>query len=115
MPSSDTGTVHIIGAGLAGLAAAVRLTAHGRRVMVHEATEDSERLRWMVEHHVRPFYDLVRVVWERLRTAGIAYGWCRAGGVASCPRRHYAASINSSSASSSSPADSFGRRACCCG
>src|SRR6185312_11143996 len=38
MPSSDTGTVHIIGAGLAGLAAAVRLSAQGRTVAVHEAT-----------------------------------------------------------------------------
>ncbi len=33
-----TGTVHIIGAGLAGLSAAVRLTALGRKVVVHEAT-----------------------------------------------------------------------------
>jgi hydroxysqualene dehydroxylase len=32
------GTVHIIGAGLAGLSAAVRLTARGRPVVVHEAT-----------------------------------------------------------------------------
>src|SRR5262245_35728588 len=31
-------TVHIIGAGLAGLAAAVKLTARGERVVVHEAT-----------------------------------------------------------------------------
>jgi hydroxysqualene dehydroxylase len=31
-------TVHIIGAGLAGLAAAVRLTALGKKVAVHEAT-----------------------------------------------------------------------------
>lgn len=38
MPSSDTGTVHIIGAGLAGLAAAVRLCDSGRPVVVHEAT-----------------------------------------------------------------------------
>jgi squalene-associated FAD-dependent desaturase len=37
MPSSETGTVHIIGAGLAGLAAAVRLSAQGRRIVVHEA------------------------------------------------------------------------------
>src|SRR5215470_10928292 len=38
MHSSDGGTVHIIGAGLAGIAAAVRLSGSGRAVAVHEAT-----------------------------------------------------------------------------
>jgi hydroxysqualene dehydroxylase len=38
MHSSDAGTVHIIGAGLAGLAAAVRLSGSARAVVVHEAT-----------------------------------------------------------------------------
>ena len=38
MRSSD-GTVHIIGAGMAGLAAAVRLAGAGRAVAVHEATQ----------------------------------------------------------------------------
>jgi hydroxysqualene dehydroxylase len=33
-----SGTTHIIGAGLAGLSAAVSLTAQGRQVVVHEAT-----------------------------------------------------------------------------
>ena len=42
------------------------------RIMVHEATEDSDRLRWMVERHVRPLYDAIRVVWQRLCDAGIA-------------------------------------------
>ncbi len=42
------------------------------RIMVHEATADSDRLRWMVEHHIRPLYDATRVVWERLLEAGIA-------------------------------------------
>jgi AcrR family transcriptional regulator len=42
------------------------------RIMVHEATEDSDRLRWMVERHVRPMYDAIRDVWQRLRDAGIA-------------------------------------------
>ncbi len=37
MASSDAGTVHIIGAGLAGLAAAVRLSGSGRAVVIHEA------------------------------------------------------------------------------
>ncbi|HMJ77955.1 MAG TPA: TetR family transcriptional regulator [Iamia sp.] len=42
------------------------------QIMVHEATEDSDRLRWMVDRHVRPMYDLTRTVWQRLRDAGLA-------------------------------------------
>jgi TetR/AcrR family transcriptional regulator len=42
------------------------------QIMVHEATDDSDRLRWMVERHVRPIYDAVRIVWQRLRNTGIA-------------------------------------------
>jgi AcrR family transcriptional regulator len=42
------------------------------RNMVHAATEDSDRLRWMVERHVRPLFDVIRVVWERLDDAGLA-------------------------------------------
>jgi AcrR family transcriptional regulator len=42
------------------------------QIMVHEATEDTPRLRWMVERHVRPFYDVIRVTWQRLRDAGVA-------------------------------------------
>ena len=38
MPSSDVGTIHIVGAGLAGLAAGVRLAGSGRNVVIHEAT-----------------------------------------------------------------------------
>ena len=41
MPSSDSGRVHIIGAGLAGLAAGVRLAAAGRAVTIHEATKQA--------------------------------------------------------------------------
>jgi AcrR family transcriptional regulator len=42
------------------------------QIMVHEATEDSERLRWMVERHVRPWYDAIEAMWRRLRDARIA-------------------------------------------
>jgi AcrR family transcriptional regulator len=42
------------------------------QIMVHEATEDSDRLHWMVDHHIRPLYDAIRVVWQQLLDAGIA-------------------------------------------
>lgn len=38
MSSTRSGTVHVVGAGVAGLAAAVELAGAGRRVVVHEAT-----------------------------------------------------------------------------
>jgi TetR/AcrR family transcriptional regulator len=42
------------------------------QIMVHEATVDTGRLRWMTERHVKPLYDTVRRLWRRLREAGIA-------------------------------------------
>ena len=42
------------------------------QIMVHEATAASDRLTWITERHVRPLYDVVRLVWHRLREAGIA-------------------------------------------
>ena len=38
---SRSGQIHVIGAGLAGLAAAVRLTAGGHRVIIHEAANQA--------------------------------------------------------------------------
>jgi TetR/AcrR family transcriptional regulator len=42
------------------------------QIMVHEGTEDSDRLRWMVERHVRAMYDAISASWQPLREAGIA-------------------------------------------
>jgi hypothetical protein len=42
------------------------------QIMVHEATAESARLRWITERHVKPLYDTVRRLWRRLREAGIA-------------------------------------------
>lgn len=37
------------------------------RMMVQEATIDSERLQWIVERHTRPRFELVTEQWRRLR------------------------------------------------
>ncbi|HEX7136024.1 MAG TPA: TetR/AcrR family transcriptional regulator [Iamia sp.] len=42
------------------------------RILVHEATDDTERLRWLVDRHVRPLHLAITSIWERLREAGIA-------------------------------------------
>lgn len=42
------------------------------RIMLHEATSDGERLRWLVDRHVRAVYDVVRDYWLLLTEAGIA-------------------------------------------
>ena len=42
------------------------------QIMVHEATAETARLKWMTARHVKPLYDTVRPLWRRLRRAGIA-------------------------------------------
>ena len=40
------------------------------RIMVQEATIDSERLQWIVECHTRPRFEVVTEQWRRLRDDG---------------------------------------------
>jgi TetR/AcrR family transcriptional regulator len=40
------------------------------RIMVQEATIDSERLQWIVERHTRPRFEVVTEQWRRLRDDG---------------------------------------------
>jgi AcrR family transcriptional regulator len=42
------------------------------QIMVHEGTADSERLTWMAETYVTPFFDGIRPAWQTLRNAGVA-------------------------------------------
>jgi AcrR family transcriptional regulator len=71
-----TSSVHTLADGFADLIRRFVRFAAARpelnQIMVHEATAQSGRLRWMTERHVRPLYDAVRVLWRRLREAGIA-------------------------------------------
>jgi TetR/AcrR family transcriptional regulator len=40
--------------------------------MVHEGTAASDRLAWMTNTHVKPFFGGIRPMWQILRDAGIA-------------------------------------------
>jgi TetR/AcrR family transcriptional regulator len=42
------------------------------QIMVHEGTAASDRLAWMTETHVKPFFDGIRPAWQILRDAGVA-------------------------------------------
>jgi len=56
-----------------GLRAFVRAAAELpelNRIMVQEATIDSERLNWIVERHTRPRFEILTSDWRRLRSAG---------------------------------------------
>jgi AcrR family transcriptional regulator len=60
-----------------GFAANVRAFVHAaaglpelNRIMVQEATIDSERLQWIVEHHTRPRFEVVTAQWRALRAEG---------------------------------------------
>jgi len=42
------------------------------QIMVHEGTAASDRLTWMTETHVKPFFHGIRPTWQLLRKARIA-------------------------------------------
>jgi hypothetical protein len=41
-------------------------------IMVHEGTAPSERLTWLTETHIKPFFNGIRPAWQLLRDAGVA-------------------------------------------
>ncbi len=42
------------------------------QIMVHEGTAPSDRLTWLTETHVKPFFNGIRPAWQMLRDAGVA-------------------------------------------
>ncbi|HEX3841086.1 MAG TPA: TetR/AcrR family transcriptional regulator [Acidimicrobiales bacterium] len=42
------------------------------QIMVHEGTAASDRLTWMTEAHVKPFFNGIQPAWQLLRNAGVA-------------------------------------------
>lgn len=67
---ADLGTA--FGDAIRGLVRFVAAHPELNQIMVHEGTEDSDRLTWMTDSHVRPFFHGFRDAWHVLRDAGIA-------------------------------------------
>jgi TetR/AcrR family transcriptional regulator len=42
------------------------------QIMVHEGTAASDRLKWITDTHVKPFFDAIGLAWRMLRDAGWA-------------------------------------------
>ena len=42
------------------------------QIMVHEGTAASDRLIWITETHIKPFFDAIGLAWRTLRDAGLA-------------------------------------------
>jgi len=42
------------------------------QIMVHEATAASDRLTWIIETHIKPFFEAIVLAWRTLRDAGWA-------------------------------------------
>jgi len=42
------------------------------QIMVHEGTAASDRLTWMTQTHVKPFFDVIRPGWQTLRDGEVA-------------------------------------------
>jgi TetR/AcrR family transcriptional regulator len=77
IPADPTGIgVPTLAAGFAdGINRFVRFAAKHpelNQIMVHEGTAASDRLTWMTQTHVKPFFDGIRPAWQLLRDAGVA-------------------------------------------
>ncbi len=42
------------------------------QIMVHEGTAATDRLTWMTDTHIKPFFNGIRLTWQMLRDAGVA-------------------------------------------
>ena len=42
------------------------------QIMVHEGTAATDRLEWMTDTHIKPFFNGIRPAWQMLRDAGVA-------------------------------------------
>jgi AcrR family transcriptional regulator len=58
--------------GIRGLVRFVAAHPELNQIMMHEGTAPSERLTWLTETHVKPFFNGIRPAWQMLRDVGVA-------------------------------------------
>jgi AcrR family transcriptional regulator len=69
-PGPDAAPASLLAASIRALVRSVARLPELNRIMVHEATADSERLDWIVETHVRARFEQVGVLWRAVRESG---------------------------------------------
>ncbi|MEY2522286.1 MAG: TetR/AcrR family transcriptional regulator [Ilumatobacteraceae bacterium] len=69
-PGSDADPASLLAASVRALVRSVSRLPELNRIMVHEATADSDRLAWIVETHVRGRFEQIGVVWRRVCECG---------------------------------------------
>lgn len=68
--SDDSDAVVLFETGIRALVRAVSRLPELNRIMVHEATIDSERLRWLVDRHVRARFEQLGELWRQVQAGG---------------------------------------------
>jgi TetR/AcrR family transcriptional regulator len=71
---TDAGPPDLAAAFADGIRRFVRFAAEHpelNQIMVHEGTAASDRLTWITETHVKPFFDAIGLAWQTLREAGL--------------------------------------------
>lgn len=66
----DSEAVDLFESGIRALVHAVSRLPELNRIMVHEATTDSERLGWLVDRHVRTRFEQLGQLWLQVRADG---------------------------------------------
>lgn len=69
-PGTDGDPASLLARSIRALVRSVSRLPELNRIMVHEATADSERLAWIVETHVRARFEQLGMLWDAVRECG---------------------------------------------
>jgi AcrR family transcriptional regulator len=68
--NADDKAVDVLETGIRALVHAVSTLPELNRIMVHEATVDSDRLAWLVDRHVRARFEQLGALWRQVQDDG---------------------------------------------